>query len=232
MDTSDERIVYAIENTEVLRAPRQALATFGVTNIHYYLVTRPAYAEGEEPAETVVRDGQVVAERPRVITPAYLINAEGFSEHARHYIESIMHQFGPNTPGIFYKYKNEPKDLSIVSESMNVVVGNLNSRLDRESDNLSAIIKGVDELWDVSVMKFIYELTASSLSSNIMELGSRGLLDVDARGVTMDARRRIEELFEQVRRGEMEPYELKLELDRWGLFADYEDRFLRMFRRR
>ena len=62
MASEDERVAYAIESTEVLRAPRQMLATFGVTSIRYYLVTRPAYAEDESLAETVVRDGQVVAD--------------------------------------------------------------------------------------------------------------------------------------------------------------------------
>ena len=35
-----------------------------------------------------------------------------------------------------------------------------------------------------------------------------------------------------VRNGELEGSELKSELDRWGLFAEYEDRFLDLFRRR
>jgi hypothetical protein len=75
MNSDDERIAYAINNTEVLRSPRQTLATFGTTNIYYYLVTEPSYGElVKEEDETVVREGRVLAERPRVVTPSYLVN--------------------------------------------------------------------------------------------------------------------------------------------------------------
>ena len=233
MEIDDQRLAYAIENTEVLRPPRQALATFGTTNIRYYLVTRPVYSEAASAeGETVVREGRVISERPQVVTPTYLINMEGFGDHARHYLEMMIRRFGPHAPGIFYKYRNEPKDLSIVSDTLEAVVQNLNTRIDQAGEQLTAIIKGVDELWDVSLMKFIHEVTASSLGSNISELGSRGLLDVDRAGVPQEARLRIEELFSQVKSGEAEPYQLKLELDRWGLFHEYQDRFLNMFRKR
>jgi hypothetical protein len=54
---------------------------------------------------------------------------------------------------------------------------------------------------------------------------------MDARGVPADARLRIEELFRMVKRGELEPSELKAELDRWGLFEEYEDRFFGIFKK-
>ena len=80
MDSEDERIRDAVKHTEILRPPKRSLATFGTTNIYYYLVTEPAYAELVETAtETVVREGRVIAERPRIVTPYYLSHLEGFS---------------------------------------------------------------------------------------------------------------------------------------------------------
>jgi len=228
----DERIERAIRATEVLRTPKQALATFGTTNVYYYMVTEPSYkelVEGDE--ETVVREGRVLAERPRVVTPSYLANVEGFSEEARKYLEMVVQEHGPHTPGLFYGYKNEPKEMNVVSSDMTSVVRRIGEDLDREGNSLSAIIKGVDELWDVSLLKFIFEMTSYSLGANVFELGSRGLLDTDARGVPMDARLSIEQLFAQVAKGDMDPSVLKLELDRWGLFDEYEDRFLKLFKR-
>ena len=53
----------AIEQTWVVRFPKQLLATFGSTNISYYVVTEPIYLENETAAsEGVVRTGKVVAE--------------------------------------------------------------------------------------------------------------------------------------------------------------------------
>jgi hypothetical protein len=50
----DKRIEQAVMNTEIIRAPRQNLYTFGTTNIYYYLVTEPAYSDFSKAAETVI----------------------------------------------------------------------------------------------------------------------------------------------------------------------------------
>ena len=233
MSTYDERIEYAISHTEVLRPPKQTLATFGTTNIGYYLVTKPIYAKlTRDVAETVVREGRVIADKPRIVTPYYLSQLEGFSTDAKRYFEMLIKTQGPNVPGLFYSYRNEPRGLTIVSENLDMVVARLNGEIDRLGDPLVSIIKGQDELWDVSLMKFIFEITRSSIQDNLLQFRNRGLLDVDAGGVPMDARVRIEELFRQLIHGEIEPRVLKDELERWGLFEEYQDRFFSIFRRR
>ena len=232
MDINDEKIREAVERTEILRAPKQSLLTFGTTNIYYYLVTEPAYSELiNNVAETVVREGRVIAERPRIVTPYYLSGLEGFSADARKYFDALVKTYGPNIPGLLYAYRNEPKELNIVSDNLLSVVEKLNAGIDKRGDPLAAIIKGPDELWDVSLIKFIFEMTRSSLQDNIREMGASGLLDMDTKGIPADARLRIEELFRKVARGETDPGELKAELDRWNLFEEYEDRFLGIFRK-
>jgi hypothetical protein len=233
MDNEDERIRDAVKRTEILRPPKRNLATFGTTNIYYYLVTEPTYAELVETAtETVVREGRVIAERPRIVTPYYLSHLEGFSPEARKYFDTLISTHGPNAPGLFYTYKNEPKELNIISDNLLAVVAKINSEIDKRGDPLASIIRGQDELWDVSLMKFIYEMTRSSLPDNLMQMGKRGLLNTDSKGITADVRIRIEKLFDQAGKGDIEPRELKDELDRWGVFADYEDRFFALFRGR
>jgi len=233
MDIDDKRIRQAVRRTEILRAPKQSLATFGTTNIYYYLVTEPAYSElVKNVTETVVREGRVIAQKPRIVTPYYLSRLEGFSSEARRYFEMLIKTHGANVPGLLYTYKNEPKELNIVSDSLLSVVDKLNAEIDKRGDPLTSIIKGEDELWDVSLMEFIYEMTRSSLRDNLRQMGSRGLLDIDTRGIPVDARVRIDELFRKVSTGEIEPHELKDELDHWDLFKEYEDRFLTLFKKR
>jgi len=233
MDIDDEKIRHAVEHTEILRLPKQSLSTFGTTNIYYYLVTQPAYSELiKTVTETVVREGRVIAERPRIVTPYYLSQLEGFSPDAKKYFDLLIKKQGPNTPGLFYTYKNEPKELNIVSDNLLSVVDKLNTEIDKRGDPLVSIIKGEDELWDISLIKFIYEMTRTSLRDNLWQMESRGLLDIDAGGIPADARVRIEELFGKVSKGECEPIELREELDRWGLFEEYQDRFFAIFRKR
>lgn len=233
MSIGDDRIEYVVGHTEILRLPKQSLSTFGTTNIYYYLLTEPAYKElTRDVNETVVREGRVIAERPRIVTPYYLSRLEGFSLEARRYLDALIEVHGPDASGLFYTYRNEPKELNIVSDHWHSVVDKLNAEIDKRGDPLTSIIKGEDELWDVSLLKFIYELARTSLPHHLSQMGARGLLDVDSAGVPVDARLRIEGLFKRVIKGDYDPNELKRELDRWNLFAEYEDRFFAIFRKR
>lgn len=222
---TDDKIKYALEHTELIRAPQQKLATFGSSVIDYYVVTELV---GNI---SVVRDGKVFAERPKIVTPAYLVNVEGFSEQARRYI-NMMARERPYESGIFYRYKNEPKGMNVVSEPIRQVINKLNSQIEEEHNPLSTIIKGVEELWDVSLLMFIYELTSKSARTNMAEFNRRGFLDIDASGVPRGARDYIEELFEQASRNLSRAPELAVELNRWGLFQEYQDRFFALFRRK
>ncbi|MEE8413644.1 MAG: hypothetical protein V3R96_03745 [Dehalococcoidales bacterium] len=230
METDEGRIQDAIRRTRILRAPKQSLYTFGTTNIYYYLITEPAYSDMlNDTPETVIREGRVIAERPKIVTPYYLTHLEGFSSEARNYFTSLLEEHGPNIQGVFYTYRNEPGELSIVAEKLASVVDNLNADIDRRGDSLAAIIQGEDALWDVSLMKFIYEITRSSVPDNLRQMSSRGLLNIDSAGIPAGARAGIEELFGKVGRGECEPARLKDELEHWGLFEEYQDRFLSIF---
>ncbi len=233
MDIDNDRIEQAARHTEIIRHPRQHLDTFGITNVYYYIVTEPIYTElVKDTHETVIREGRVIAERPKIVTPYYLTNLEGFSYDARRYFETLLRMHGPDTPGLFYTYKNEPKGLNIVSDSWPIVVDKLNEEIDKKGDPLASIIKGQDELWDVSLLKFIYEITTRSLPNNIAQLGSRGLLGMSQGGVPVGARQKIEEMFQQVAMGEIRAYELERELNRWGVFEEYQDRFFTLVRGR
>lgn len=227
----DDRIRDAVRQTEILRAPKQSLYSFGTTNLYYYLVTEPVYSEKSRPPETVIREGKVIADRPKIVTTYYLSRVEGFSPEARRYFESVLDEKS-NASGLLYTYKNEPKEMNIVSGPLSEAVAKLNDDLDLRGDPLVSIIKGMDELWDVSLMKFIYEITRTSLPDNVRQMEQRGLLKMDSGGIPGDARARIEDLFRQVSAGESEPGILKAELDRWGLFAEYEDRFFNLFKKR
>ncbi len=220
---ADDKIRLAIENTLVLRPPKQQLATFGITNIYYYMITELMNEV------SVVREGRVIAARPKIVTPTYLINVEGFSGQARRYIQMAAEQ-NPHEPGILYSYKNEFGEMNIISESLGSILDNINRRIDSRSDPLSAIIKGVEDMWDVSLMKFTFELTKNSAYRNFSELYGRGRLISDNQGVPRDARENIEELFEMAAKDHSCAPELASELHRWNLWSTYQDRFLNLFK--
>ncbi len=220
----DDRIEYVLANTQVLRPPQQKLATFGSTNVHYYMIT-------ELMSEVnVVREGRVIAGRPKIVTPVYLFNVEGFSGPAKRYIE-MMAEKHPHEPGIFYTYKNETGEMNIVSQPLPELVDKINERIDGRNDPLSAVIRGVEEMWDVSLLKFTFELTTNSVRHNVSEMYGRGLFESGRDGVPQHARQYIEELFDKARYDSSLSAELISELKRWNLWPEYQDRFLQLFRK-
>ncbi len=231
MSLTPEQIREVVERTEIVRPPRQPLATFGASTITYYLVTEPAYQDLLPGApEAVVRTGKVSAQRPQLVTPYYLMNLFRGFEHGQEFARYLLATYGPNAPGLLYTYSHELAETTIVSDPPEVVAQRLADQLDREGAIYATVIRGVDHLWDISLMKFIYDLTTASLGQNVRDLQQHGLLTPE-RGLPRAVRLRIEEMFAAVARGDLEPHVLKEELDRWGVFDEYEDRFLGLFRR-
>ena len=80
-------------------------------------------------------------------------------------------------------------------------------------------------------MKFIYEYTVASIEGNIQELQRERLMEASSdSGIPQAAVDRINVLFSEAKTGG-NYNELKRELHRWGVFDDYKDRFLDLFRR-
>lgn len=240
----DERIRYAFEHTEILRRPKQLISTFGSSVIHYYVLTEPVYSEfTKNTLETVVREGKVSWYQPKLLTPSYMFRIEGFSNEANKAFETLASQY-PDLAGILYKFKvnKELDEMNFVSGSLLTVAENINNEIDKKRNSLCTVIKGVAGLWDVSLSKFILDMMVRSVySAQIPDFTSRGFLGInqigqaiiskDRYGIPVAAREEIERLFKLVKKGKLEPIKLKKELDNWGLFEHYQDRFFNLFKK-
>jgi hypothetical protein len=233
MPLNPDEVRRIVESTEIVRPPKQLLATFGTTVVQYFVVTEPSYAglPGAEGDEAVVRSGKVTAQRPQIVTPYYLMNLFRGFKHGQEFARYVSSRYGSDSPGLMYTYEQEAGDLETVSEAPDAVAKRIAGRLDSEGVHLAAVIRGIDQYWDISLAHFIYALTAGSAMGHAAEMAQRGLLESD-RGLPRAARESIEGMFRAVARGEMDATALKTELDRWGVFDEYEDRFLDLFRRR
>ncbi len=241
----DERIQYAFEHSKILKWPKQLLSSFGSSEVHYHVLTEPVYQEFTRGVtETVVREGKVSWFRPQLLTPGYILRIEGFSEEARKALSSLADEM-PDLASILYRFqfKREVDSMNFVSGNLESVAEKIARDIDKRGDNLATIIKGVGDLWDISLSKFILDMmTRSAYQSHFPELRKRGLVSYnqfghqvvsrDHQGIPLVAKKEIETMFDMVRHGDMEPKDLKSELDRWGLFELYQDRFFDLFRRR
>ncbi|MDD2353080.1 MAG: hypothetical protein WCV43_07250 [Candidatus Caldatribacteriota bacterium] len=241
----DKRIQYAFENSKILKWPKQLLSSFGSSEIHYHVLTEPVYQEFTKgDTETVVREGTVSWHRPQLLTPGYILRIEGFSDEARNAFSELADEM-PDLASILYRFhfKREVDSMNFVSGNLETVADKIARDIEKRGDNLSAIIQGVGDLWDISLSKFILDMmTKSARQSHFPELRKRGLVSYnqfgqqvvsrDNQGIPLIAKKEIESMFQMVKNGDMEPRDLKKELDRWGLFELYQDRFFDLFRRR
>jgi hypothetical protein len=146
---------------------------------------------------------------------------------------------------MFYKLKfvKDYDHMEIVSNSLEEVSKKIKKDIENRKDPFCAIIKGMDEYWDVSLTKFIYDLASTSAQfsqfpdltrKNLLNLDSHGMTVVskDESGIPLVAKNEIENLFKLYARGEIEAKKLKEEIDSWGLFDFYQDRFFNIFKKR
>jgi len=241
----EERIRYAIEQTRILKPPRQLLTTFGSSVVYYYLLTEPLYLKltGRKKQETVIREGKLNWGRPRLITPGYMIKMKGFSEEAKKTLQMLAEN-NPALAAVLYEmeYKKGFEKMTIVSSPLSLVAEKISEEIERKNQPLTAVIKGVGELWDVSLTWFIHRMIENSLylsqlpdwdRKRMIKPGRFGqpVVTRDEFGVPLVARNEIELMFEQVKKERLEPSQLKEELDKWGLFEEYEDRFFNLFKK-
>ena len=218
-----------IKSTKVLLKPKNLLSTYNQTKIRYHIVTEPSYKEMQfEGNDSVIRHGVVTAQTPKVVTPDFLYRTSGFGDDAKEYIRELTKMLGKNEPALLYTYKNESTDMEIVAWNPMEVSERIKKRLINNNAN-HTVIRGVNALWDVSLLKFIFDYTRESANNNYNDLSKSGLLD-DQNGVPVAVRKRIQGLINEAKKGNIRANDLHKELDDWGLFNEYEDEFLSLFR--
>lgn len=240
-----ERIKHALEETEILKEPDELISTSKPTTLHYYVLSEPAYLEifKNEGPETKIRQGKISWNKPQLMTPGYLLDMEGFSKEAKEALRMVARQH-PDLAGILYqlKYKREEARETTVPHKIKEAFRRLENQIEDESKSFTVVIRGLDELWDVSLMKYVQKLMVkSAYKSQLPYYKNKGYLRMDEKGyaavtrnlegLPLAVQNEIEKMFEQVKAGEQDPSVLKQELDRWGVFATYEDRFFNLFKK-
>lgn len=243
---SPDRIAYVLRKTEILREPDELISTTKKTTLKFYVLAEPAYLEvfKNEGPETKIRQGKISWEKPRLTTPSYLLDMEGFSSEAKEALKILARQYS-DLAGIIYKmkYRKEEAEEITVPYKIMETFRRLENKIEDENERFSVVIKGIDELWDVSLMKYIQKLILKSvIESQIPYYENKGYLRMDERGFAAVTRNleglpivvqnEIEEMFEEVKGGNLDPSVLKRELDSWGVFRSYEDRFFDLFRKK
>lgn len=172
---SDDSFQFAIESTRVVRAPERLIETFGTTTFRFFLITELM----DSVNQVRVRDGRLHAERPTIITPGYIQRQllEGFGEKAQEFL-GWLQDHSRDLAILKYGFQFKKTDISeeVVHCPIEDVVGRLNEEVVRRADPMSAIIQGVDEGWEVCLLKFASDMIQQSAPENMGEWKRRGLI--------------------------------------------------------
>lgn len=204
---------YAVNKTRIVLLPANPLETFGSTVLKYHHIS--------ELMDTVgmvrIREGTMRAHPPEIVTPeAYAkLVLEGFGEEARRYIEWIKEN-EKNLRILKYGYvlSQQPSNEEIVTGKTEEIAMRVRDRVLGSNASTSAVVIGVDDAWDVSLIKLFVEIVRFSVPHNIKSVELKRIQD-------------IEEEFAIVAKDKDKKrlYELGRKLQEYNLFEEYEDRF-------
>ncbi len=210
---------YAVNNTEVLQVPNSKLETFGTSMVNYHLLTELM----DSTNKVRVREGRIEAFRPQIITPQSFMETmlEGFGNEASNYAEWLR---ANDSELMILKYgfsirKQEVND-HIVSETLPVAIEQVKEQLAKKADPLSAMLIGVDEPWEVCLLKLMVEVVQQSAPNHVQQLSG------DPNGIHHE----IEHEFRAAQRDKSRVSYLGEKLNKHNLFEKYEDRFFALLR--
>ena len=169
-------IPYAIANTEVLYVPDRRIDTFGDTRFNYRLVTEPM----DEAGTARVRSGWVEARRPRIVRPAMpdAVEMEGFSRDAAEFFHWLRSEGALACTWLKYGFCFSRSDVLV--ETVHEDARDVADRMVREAlesgDSFRAVIRGVDDAWEVSLLRFMMEMIQQSHEINAFDFRRRGLV--------------------------------------------------------
>lgn len=155
--------------------PRHRIETFGTSIVNYYLVTE----EMDTTNVSRVREGQIHAERPEIITPNHMARLllEGFGEEAHHYADAVAgHLRKLAILKYGFRFRKADARTYDVAEPIERTIENVRKRVVAKDDPLSTVLQGVDDGWEVCLLRFMIDLIAASAQGNIDDLRGKGLL--------------------------------------------------------
>jgi hypothetical protein len=129
--------------------------------------------------EIRVRDGRIHAERPQILAPEQYCRLllEGFGDKAARYVDQLREKTA-NMAVLRYGFQFRKTDVveNRVRDTMEAVIDRTRRQVERSEEPLSAVIQGVDDAWEVCLLKFTIDLIERSSGGNLGDFRRRGLV--------------------------------------------------------
>jgi hypothetical protein len=214
---------YAVNNTELITTPSSRLETFGDTIVNYHLV-----CEQMDCVDKVcVREGHLKALKPEIITPHSLgqMDLEEFGQDANQYADWLA-QHGGDLKILQYGFRIQKQEIKeyVVTDTIENVMDRVKAEVEAKEDPLSAILIGVDDPWEVCLLKLMVKLVQHSSKGNIQDIRQQ------ASSMQDSLTESIERGFLDASRDASKVNALADRLKKNGLWDKYEDRFFALIK--
>lgn len=172
---SPDTVQYALETTQVLYEPDRRIDTFGSTSFEFQLLSEPM----DEVGQVRVREGTFEATQPKIIRPEGYqeIETEGFGEQAKKFFDWMESQGQmPQMLQYGFQFKRSDVTSELLHEPIESVRGRLLEKARAEGRPMQAIIEGVDDAWEICLLRFGMEMISKSQGINLFDFKRKGLL--------------------------------------------------------
>lgn len=162
----------ALKETDIIRSRIRSLETFEDTRVPYIILS----ASSINPGDTVVRQGEVLVQKPSLILPAHIPQFEGFDADDLPDVGSdAMINFllvrGISLPSL--KYNNTVVSLDIFEGGVQEAVKHHGNRLESREDTSTGLLVGPEDVWPFSLLVFICAQIANNSSLDMRRLMER-----------------------------------------------------------
>ena len=133
--------------------------------------------------EVRIRTGEVEAQRPRILRPeAYRdVELDGFNPAAKAKFDEMVEKFrseGRDLAFLQYgfRFRRGAVTEEVVHDSMDLVRERVLEDIRRSGNPARAIIEGVDDAWEISILKFSLEMIMRSHEINAFDFKRKGMI--------------------------------------------------------
>lgn len=175
MNHSPDSIQYAMETARLLHEPDRRIDTFGATRFKFTMLSEPMDSVGQ----VRIRQGEMEAQKPQIIRPEGMqgVELDGFQEKAGEFIdwlkanklEPVFFQYG-------FVFKRSHVTEGLLHDNMETVRDRVLTDVKATGDPMLAVMEGVDDAWEVCLLKFAIDMIGKSSDINMFDFKRKGLL--------------------------------------------------------
>ena len=175
MQHSPDSIQYAMETARLLHEPDRRIDTFGATRFKFTMLSEPMDGVGQ----VRIREGEMEAQKPQIIRPDGMqgVELDGFQEKAGEFIDWLKEN---NLEPVFFQYgfvfKRTHYSEELLHENIDEVRDRILSEVKANGDPMLAVMEGVDDAWEICLLKFAIDMIGKSSDINAFDFKRKGLL--------------------------------------------------------